>query len=400
MTLIPRSSRCETLLFNISQIIPLIANGLFRRRHSTSRIINALHPDPSGQSLGRKLRGHTQTPAIRTRILTSPAVLLFDPELIRHVLANSPMVYGPPKSKIRGMSYYQPDSLTISTGQDWGLRREFHEKVLSPSETHPLAARFVKVAKEEAQSLYGSNSHVIAWNDLSSAFAAIALRVIFGDCTRTRSDVIGDLNRLRSRANWLVGLSPGQRFRRFRNSVEELLRSPETETLSALCMQLGREVKGLQIVSQITHWMFAMHETLAENTAAALALILNHPEVVPEIRAELSVPRESSVPPSSPLLEGCFREAMRLWPTTPFLIREARITDLLGSEIIVPGTQVIVWNSFNHRDPLVTPDAGRFRPERWQDSETHQLPFYPLSAGARKLRWESSCDSPRDNFSW
>ena len=54
-------------------------------------------------------------------------------------------------------------------------------------------------------------------------------------------------------------------------------------------------------------------------------------------------------------LEGCLQEAMRLWPTVPLLARETtEPTELAGAEID-EGTQVMILNTFNHRDPEADP---------------------------------------------
>ena len=65
-------------------------------------------------------------------------------------------------------------------------------------------------------------------------------------------------------------------------------------------------------------------------------------------------------------LEACLNEAMRLWPTTAMLSRATvRDTQWDGVEVS-EGTQVIIVNSFNHRDRDAFPDtADRFSPEQW-----------------------------------
>ena len=60
---------------------------------------------------------------------------------------------------------------------------------------------------------------------------------------------------------------------------------------------------------------------------------------------------------------------MRLWPTTPMLVRECVVVDILADDVILPGTQVIIWNAANHRNSEAYPDAGLFRPERWSEPQ-------------------------------
>ncbi len=56
---------------------------------------------------------------------------------------------------------------------------------------------------------------------------------------------------------------------------------------------------------------------------------------------------------------------MRLWPTTPLLAREATDETTLAGERLEEGTQVMMLNVFNHRDPDHVEDADRLCPERW-----------------------------------
>ena len=81
-------------------------------------------------------------------------------------------------------------------------------------------------------------------------------------------------------------------------------------------------------------------------------------------------------------LAGCLHEAMRLWPTTPMLIREALAEDELPGGTVPRGTQVLIWNSFNHRDHRRDPLANRFRPERWANGSPSPL-FNHLSSGTQ-----------------
>ena len=125
-----------------------------------------------------------------------------------------------------------------------------------------------------------------------------------------------------------------------------------------------------------------MWETLGANTVRALAAILAHPDVEGNVRGELS-----SVDPATPAgilgllyLEGCLQEAMRLWPTTPMLVRETLVADTLGGFVVPSGRQVIIWNSPNHRNRDAYPLADAFTPELWIEGPPSAL-FNHLSSG-------------------
>ncbi|HEX2417383.1 MAG TPA: cytochrome P450, partial [Micromonosporaceae bacterium] len=120
--------------------------------------------------------------------------------------------------------------------------------------------------------------------------------------------------------------------------------------------------------NQIPHWLFAMKDTLAENVARSLALIVAHPFAEQQVRQEMAEADLASPAGVDRLtyLEGCVQEAMRLWPTTPLLAREMVVPDVLGDTVVPAGTQVLVLNGFNHRDDESLTSADTFVPDRWQ----------------------------------
>jgi cytochrome P450 len=71
---------------------------------------------------------------------------------------------------------------------------------------------------------------------------------------------------------------------------------------------------------------------------------------------------------------------MRLWPTTPFIAREALGEEVIEGSSILPQTQVLILNTFNHRDPETSVMANTFYPAQWLDGPP-TLPFNHLSGG-------------------
>ncbi len=70
-----------------------------------------------------------------------------------------------------------------------------------------------------------------------------------------------------------------------------------------------------------------------------------------------------------PYLQACLQEAMRLWPTTPMLSRESvRDADWDGVRVKA-GTQLLIVNTFNHRDRGEVAFADELAPEQWLSGE-------------------------------
>jgi cytochrome P450 len=176
---------------------------------------------------------------------------------------------------------------------------------------------------------------------------------------------------------------PEKLRREFEAVVQTYLKWPRPGSLAALAA--ATPASGLvPVARQIPHWMFAMNETLAANSARALALIAAHPQVQEGVRHELSAARfdRPAEIDRLRLLGGCLQEAMRLWPTTPMLMRELIATDSLDSEPIARGTRVLIPTSFVNRDVEACISAHEFLPQRWiENPPTDQ--FHHLSNGTQ-----------------
>jgi cytochrome P450 len=127
-----------------------------------------------------------------------------------------------------------------------------------------------------------------------------------------------------------------------------------------------------------------MRDTLGANAFRALAVIVADDAVQRRVRDELEGADLGDPGAVAGLryLEGCLQEAMRLWPTTPLLARETTEPTTLAGEQLEAGTQVLILNTFNHRDAEAVPDADRLRPERWMEGERDPR-FNHLSGGTQ-----------------
>jgi cytochrome P450 len=128
------------------------------------------------------------------------------------------------------------------------------------------------------------------------------------------------------------------------------------------------------MANQIPHWMFAIRETLPANTIRALAMIVSHKETEHRVRQELLWSEELTPGAVDKLdyLGGCVQEAMRLWPTTPFIARQSLATS----------EQILILNTFNHRDSETNLMANAFYPEQWLGGSP-PFPFNHLSSGTQ-----------------
>jgi cytochrome P450 len=376
---LPAASLGESLRFVALGLVPMLARGLFSAREAMVKLMADLGTDARAiDAVSAIRRAH---PGQGARLLGGRIVLLWGTDAIREVLDQSGDVYASDAgAKGKGMSHFQPDALTMSRGEEWRDRRTFNESVLATSESlHPSAERFVGVVADEVSRLYLADG--LTWADWEELFDRITLRVIFGDRARDETDITWLLNQLMSEANRLVGLSENDEYFEFYGHLERQLRDPEPGSLLARFADAPQSDR-TRVVQQIPHWIFAMRNTLGANAWRALAAIVASEDAERRTledveRAELSDPADID---ALRYVEGCLSEAMRLWPTTPILARETiRETTLAGQELD-EGTQVMIFNTFNHRDPEQVEDPDSFKPERWAGGE-RDYRFNHLSNG-------------------
>jgi cytochrome P450 len=317
-------------------------------------------------------------------LATSKTLVLLDEAAVVRVLANSPNIYADPRNKRDGMSHFQPGAVTISRGREWEERRRFNDTVLDYGRgPHRLGGVFLGIVRSEFQP-HGASA-LRKWKHFDALFGRIARQVIFGARARDDEEITCLLRRLMRQANrpWRFGR---RHFDQFYRKVNLYLGSTShvEPSLLGICVQTPHSDM-TRVENQIPHWMFATWETLATNTVRALALIASHPAQYQRVRDELSAANLSSPHGIHGLayLEGCIHEAMRLWPTTPMIVREVIDDDILCGDRLPYGMQVMVPNTFHHRDSERNPSADRFTPEQWLGESPSPL-FNHLSGGPQR----------------
>jgi hypothetical protein len=340
----------DSLRFVTAGLLPSLARGLFAPRPRAMKLLTRLNTDRRAIAVMDAMRSKYGGDGVR--LMRGKMTVLWGEPAIREVLDNSATDYASDAgAKKKGMSHFQPDALTLSRGDEWQDRRKFNEAVLVPSEKeHPQGARMRDVVNDEVDRLRIGDG--LRWQHWEQLFDHITLRVIFGDPARNDQDLTDVLAKLMRQANRIAGTGPGSdEYFEFYGRIDKYLANPDPYSLIARVADAPKS-DATRVAQQIPHWIFAMRDTLAANAYRALALAVARPE----LRGDLG---------------GLLHEAMRLWPTTPLLAREN----------VADGTQVMLLNVFNHRDPRES-DYNEVRPERWQDGERNYR-FNHLSNGTQ-----------------
>jgi cytochrome P450 len=378
---LPEASIKDSARVLLVGVLPSVMRGLFKPRRRVMKLLTAADMDRRAVEALAEVR--SSHPGQGARLLGGRIVVLWGEEAIREVLDNSADAYASDAgAKGKGMSHFQPDALTLSRGEEWRDRRAFNESVLATSErSHPLGDHFLSVVADEVSRLDLRGD--LDWDEFERLFDHITLRVVLGDRARGDQEVTALLEQLMAEANRIVGLGETDEYHEFYGRLERYLRDPEPGSLVSRFADAPQS-DTTRVVHQIPHWIFAMRDTLGANAFRALALVLAEPDAEERVREEIEGGDLSSASDIEGLrhLEGYLQEAMRLWPTTPLLARETTRDTTLAGEKIEEGTQVMMLNTFNHRDPDQVPAADRPDPERWSNG-SHPYRFNHLSNGSQ-----------------
>jgi cytochrome P450 len=387
----PRLSRGDSLRFTASQMLPLFLRGLFTRRPRWSALLDRVQSDPQGVALVRGFRQRYGGDYLWLTMSGKPTLLVLHADGIRQVLDASPVKFGPPDLKVKGLSHFQPDAVTVSVGDAWRRRRSFSDAVLaSGTAVHPHATEFLQVIESVTAPMTARDTLEVRWGDMHGAFRAITAGVVFGRAVESES-VIAQLDALMSRANLLVGSGDTPQRQRFHDSIRARITDPAAGGLAALACPHLTPDDPIPVVGQVPQWLFAMKDTLAANCTNALALLASHPEAQARARAEAAAyrPDDAGSVGGMAFIEGSLRDAMRLWPTTPLVVRRALADTKVAGHAVPAGAQVLIHNGYNHRNPDWTPEPDRFHPEMWRqgrwDYRFNYMSNGPQACGGREL---------------
>ena len=354
---LPSASLVENVRFNALVIVPNAIQGLFRRRRAAVAAATKADVDRWAVGLLRGMRESHGPGPVWIRVIRDRALLVLALDDVRRVLSGSPQPFGSdPESKRRGMVAFQPDALTISRGGLWENRRRFTEAVLDTGRAaHRLAERFAAVVHEEAEALLSEVGDEIDWDAWHLTLRRITRRVTLGDAARDDEALSELLGELMSEANGMPG-EPSERLPELMEAIGRYADAAEPGGLVSLFDEAPSDAD-TKVAGQVPHWLFASSDTLAINSFRCLALLASHPK------------QRARAARDGGYLEACLHDAMRLWPTTPMLARET-VAEVDWDGATVPaGTQVLVPNTFLHRDPDSHDFADRFAPEVWLDGD-------------------------------
>ncbi|MEL6551630.1 MAG: cytochrome P450 [Pseudomonadota bacterium] len=153
--------------------------------------------------------------------------------------------------------------------------------------------------------------------------------------------------------------------------------------------ETGERFSTAEMVDQVAIFFLAGHETSASALGWALYLLATHPDwqerVAAEARDALKTGDFAEVSDLR-IARDVFREALRLYPPVPMMVREASCPHRFRDRAVPRGSQIVLspWHLHRHERLWDNPDG--FDPARWtteNGKSCQRDAFIPFSAGPR-----------------
>ncbi len=162
----------------------------------------------------------------------------------------------------------------------------------------------------------------------------------------------------------------------------KIMTTPDPET--------GETFDTEEMVDQVAIFFLAGHETSASALAWTLYLLAMYPDwqdrVARESEARLTHGDDFGQMGKLKVARDVFREALRLYPPVPMMVRETTCPERFRDRDVAPGAQVVLspWHQHRHERLWDRPDAfdpGRFATENGK--HCLRTAYMPFSAGQR-----------------
>ncbi|MFI7116040.1 cytochrome P450 [Amycolatopsis sp. NPDC049868] len=369
----------DTVRVALRVVLPTLAGGVIKRRPLGLAAAQKLQLDRPAVRLLCRLRSRYGEGPLRLRVPGRSIDLALSGDDVGDVLAAAPVPFSPSTTEKRAaLGHFQPHGVLVSDAVERAPRRAFNEEVLEPGKPlHDLAAPFAAAIGAEAASLWDGGT--LDWDTFNVAWWRMVRRVALGESAAGDDGLTDMLARLRKDANWAYAHPRRERLHdQFRTRLIGHLERAEPGSLAEAIASAGPAgERTMEVVAdQVAHWLFAF-DAAGIVTYRALALLATHPAARERADEEVAA-ADLTVPGQFPYLRACALESVRLWPTTPALLRESTAETAWGPA----GTTVLIFTPFFHRDPESLPYADRFEPGIWLDGSAAANPaLVPFSAG-------------------
>ncbi|WP_167645924.1 cytochrome P450 [Mameliella alba] len=345
--------------------------------------------------------------------------LLNQPELVKTVLKDRPMDF-PKSDRIgEGLRPLLGDSVFLTNGETWLRQRRIIDPAFEGGrlrETYPAMwdaaqaalARLTARAGQEVE-IEEITSHAAADVIFRTLFSIpiedeIAQEVFHEFRAYQRTQPILNLAAFIPVPRWMPRFfrrDTKAAARRIRGLITRLTEDRQvaiaagtapddlaTKIMTTRDPETGQTFSAQEMVDQVAIFFLAGHETSASALGWALYLMATHPEWQEKVAEEAQVLTTCDFADISKLRisRDVFREALRLYPPVPMMVRETTCPERFRDRDIPKGAQMVLspWHLHRHEGLWDNPDG--FDPARWQTENGKRCgreAYMPFSAGPR-----------------
>ncbi|TDC60443.1 cytochrome P450 [Actinomadura sp. GC306] len=337
-----------------------------------------------------------------------PLVHLFGPDANAFVFANSGLFRWREAFDLL-VPVNGETALIVSDGADHRRRR----RLVQPAFHHRRVGAYVErmaANTDAAVREWRPGRTLDAYAELRSVIRRSTVEVLFGDRLAADAEVIGRrlqvalaaidrnfvlqmmLRRVPNPYMRRVAAARAQVARRVDEEVERRLREPAPDggyddVLAMLMAARDEDGAGLtrqELQDQVISLISAGYDTTSAAMAWAVYALATHPQAAERARREVAevvgdrLPRADDLPALT-FLDGVVNETLRLFPPAVLSARVPVEDFTYGGHRIPAGAMVMYSPYVTHRMPQVWPQAGRFRPERWDPSCELHRPATPAT---------------------
>lgn len=370
---VPVASWQDTLRVAGAVLAPVLARGVIVRRPRMMALAERIDADRRAGDVLRRMVDRYGPGPVLLRVPGRSVAVVLDPRDVRRVLRESPSPFAPDsREKRASLAHFQPGGVLISHSAARAERRRFVEAVLETGRPlHHLAGPVAAVLLEETERL---SAGPLGWDEFADMWWRTVRRVVLGDTARDDQRLTDLLRTLRRHANWSYLAPPRPELRQeFQRRVRSYLSAGQAGSLAEAVAHTGRGAE-VRPEDQVAHWLFAF-DAAGMTTFRTLAVLGPRPRLA-------AWAAEDPDRPLLPRLRACVLDTVRLWPTTPVILRDTTTTTEWRGRVLPAGTALAVLTPFFHRDERTLPYAHTFTPEIWLDGRASAQPaLVPFSDG-------------------
>lgn len=380
---LPQASLLDTIALGLDVFAPAVAKGAIIRRPKVVGLAERFALDRRAVQRMQKLRNKYGEGPLMLRLPIRKQAVVLAPAHVHRVLNESPDPFSPASTEKRAaLSHFEPKGVLISQGEERTERRAYNEAVLDHRQAvHSLVDSFLPKVEEEVGRMLAiaRRRGELDWDAFARGWYRLVRRVVFGESAADDQELNDLTVKLRRNANWAIFHPKDRQARaRFFERIAGYLARAEPGSLAGMMAGMPTTPR-TEPVQQVPQWLFAF-DAAGMTTFRALALLATHPDQAARARKDM---RSDPARQHLPFLRATVLEAVRLWPTTPMILRQSTRATHWDNGTMPADTGVLVYAPFFHRDDQRLPHADLFTPELWlKERSDKDWPLVPFSEGA------------------